>query len=225
VPDTSTFEDARLGLDEYKLWDSIPGTAGEYLRAGGSQQETPKDFGNLPLHSYVIVTGDAACVGAADRARDLGFEPTILTSMLKGEAKEAGSFFAAIGQEIIHHRRPVEPPCAVIAGGENVVTIGSDDRGKGGPNQVFALSSSIEIAGLNNIVIAAIDTDGFDGSTNSAGAMVDGGTKSFAESLGYNVGKTLRSHNVDALLNVTGDVILTGSTGTNVNDLKVMLIS
>jgi glycerate-2-kinase len=105
------------------------------------------------------------------------------------------------------------------------VTIGSDDRGKGGPNQEFALSSSIEIDGLNNIVIAAIDTDGFDGSTDSAGAIVDGGTKSLAESLGYDIREALRCHDVDALLNRIEDVIITGPTGTNVNDLKVMLIT
>jgi glycerate-2-kinase len=225
VPDTSTFEDALLILDEFDLWDSFPDSAIEYLRIGGNQQETPKDFGDLPLYSFVVVEGDAACVGAVDRARELGFDPMLLTSMLKGEAKDAGAFFAAIGQEIIQNSRPLQPPCAIIAGGENVVTIGSDDRGKGGPNQEFALSSSIDIDGSDHIVIAAIDTDGFDGATNSAGAMVDGGTRSLAESLGHDIGDALKHHDVDTLLNKTGDVIITGPTGTNVNDLKVMLIS
>lgn len=224
VPDTSTFEDARLVLDEYDLWDSFPKSVCLYLRSGGSQQETPKDFGELPLHSFVVLKGDAACVGAAERARELGFNSMILTSKLKGEAKEAGSFFASIAHEVIHHSRPMQAPCAFIAAGENVVTIGSDERGTGGPNQEFALSASLEIAGVENVVIAAIDTDGFDGSTESAGAMVDGNTIAAANNDGLDPKGALQRHDVDTLFKQIGDVIITGPTGTNVNDLKVMLI-
>ena len=224
VPDTSTFDDARRVLDEYDLWDSFPKSARQHLRSAGSQQETPKDFGELPLHSFVVVKGDEACVGAAERARELGFNPLILTSKLKGEAKEAGSFFASIAQEVIQHGRPIETPCALIASGENVVTIGSDERGSGGPNQEFALSASLEIAGVKNVVLAAIDTDGFDGSTASAGAMVDGYSLASATSMGLDPKEALRHHDVDELLIQLGDAIVTGPTGTNVNDLKVMLI-
>jgi len=225
VPDTSTFEDARRVLDEYDLWDLFPKSACLYLRSAGSQQETPKDFGDLPLHSFVVLKGDAACVGAAERARELGFNSMILTSKLKGEAKEAGSFFASIAHEVVHHGRPIVAPCVLIASGENVVTIGSDERGTGGPNQEFALSSCLEISGLENVVLAAIDTDGFDGSTESAGAMVDGSTLESAISRGLNPKQALRQHDVDPLLTQVGAVIITGPTGTNVNDLKVMLIS
>ncbi len=225
VPDTSTLEDARLVLDEYDLWDSFPNSACEYMRTAGSQQETPKDFGDMPLHSFVVLKGDAACVGAAERARELGFNSMILTSKLKGEAKEAGSFFASIAHEVIHHSRPIVAPCALIAGGENVVTIGSNERGTGGPNQEFALSASLEIAGLENVVLAAVDTDGFDGSTGSAGAMVDGSTLEATISGGFDPKGVLRRHDADTLLKIIGDVIITGPTGTNVNDLKVMLIS
>jgi glycerate-2-kinase len=149
----------------------------------------------------------------------------LLTSRLQGEAKEAGSFFAAIGQEIIQKSRPLQSPCAIIAGGENVVMIGSNGRGKGGPNQEFALSSSILIDGLHDIVIAAIDTDGFDGTSSSAGAMVDGSSFAYATSRRLDPIGALRRHDADMLLNQIGDVIVTGPTGTNVNDLKVMLIS
>lgn len=225
VPDTSTLDDARLVLDEYDLWDSFPNSACEYLRTAGSQQETPKDFGDMPLNSFVVLKGDAACVGAAERARELGFNSMILTSKLKGEAREAGSFFASIAHEVIHHSRPTGAPCAFIAAGENVVTIGSKDRGTGGPNQEFALSASIEIAGLDDIVIASIDTDGFDGSSSSAGAMVDGNSFASATSKGLDPKGALQRHDVDTLFKQIGDVIITGPTGTNVNDLKVMLIS
>lgn len=224
VPDTSTLEDARCVMDEYNLWDSFPASASEYLRRGGSAEETPKDFGNSPLHSFVVVAGDVACVAAAELAGELGFKSMILTSMIKGEAKEAGSFLASIAQEALRFGRPIAPPCAIIAGGENVVTIGSKDRGSGGPNQEFALSASIDVAGLENVVIAAIDTDGFDGSTESAGAIIDGSTNASAEAQGYNPKEVLRKHDVDGMLHVIGDAVITGPTGTNVNDLKILLV-
>lgn len=225
VPDTSTFDDARRVLDEHDLWEVFPASASDYLRRGGDEQETPKDFAGLPLYSFVIVSGDAACVAAVEKATQLGFNGMILTSMLEGEAKDAGAFFASIGREITTYNRPLAPPCAIIAGGENVVTIGSGDRRNGGPNQEFALSAGIEIAGLDKVVIAAIDTDGFDGTTESAGAMVDGSTIASARAKGLDPKAALRRHDVDTLLNQIGEVIITGPTGTNVNDLKIMLVS
>jgi len=225
VPDTSTFEDARCVMDEYSLWDVFPVSASDYLRRGGSAEETPKDFGNLPLHSFVVVAGDAACVAAAERAGELGFKSMILTSMLKGEAKEAGSFLASIAQEALRFGRPISPPCAIIASGENVVTIGSNYRGDGGPNQEFVLSVGLEIAGIDRILLSAIDTDGFDGNTDAAGGMVDGGTRAAAEAEGIDPIMSLRKHDVEELLQRVGDAIITGPTGTNVNDLKILLVA
>jgi glycerate 2-kinase len=224
VPDTSTFADARDVLDHYDLWDDFPVAAAEYLRNGDDELETPKDFAGLPLHTCLMVPGDAACIAAQEKASQLGFKSMILTSLLAGEAREAGSFFAAIGWEISTFRRPLSPPCAIIAAGENVVTIGSNDRGSGGPNQEFALSASIDIAGEENIVIAAIDTDGFDGSTEFAGAIVDGMTMKTAEANGYTPKDALRQHDVKDLLQEIGDAVVTGPTGTNVNDLKLLLV-
>lgn len=225
VPDTSTFDDARRVLDEYDLWGSFPEAASAYLRSGDDLRETPKDFGDSPLHTFVIIKGDAACVAAADWAREMGFASMILTSKLSGEAREAGAFFASIAHEVIQHGRPIGAPCALIAGGENVVTIGSAERGTGGPNQEFALSASLGIAGLNNVVIASIDTDGYDGSTQSAGGLVDGSTIASTRANGLDPKGALRRHDVDTLLRQAEEAIITGPTGTNVNDLKVMLVS
>jgi len=225
VPDTSSFADACKVLDEYDLWDVFPASAADYLRRGGEEQETPKDFRDLPLYSFVIVAGDAACVAALEKASQLGFNAMILTSMLEGEAKDAGTFFSSIGREITTYRRPLAPPCAIITGGENVVTIGSNDRGSGGPNQEFALSASIDIADLNSVLVAAIDTDGFDGSTKSAGAIVDGSTHTSAEAKGFSPRDLLRKHDVQGMLQEVGDAVITGPTGTNVNDLKLLLVA
>jgi len=225
VPDTSSFDDARSVMNEFDLWGTFPASASAYLRSGGDAQETPKDFGDLPLHAFVVVPGDAACVGAHERAKELGFNSVILTSMLEGEAGEAGSFFAAIAKEVVTFGRPLARPCAVVAGGENVVTIGSDQRGKGGPNQEFALSASLGISSLANAVIVSIDTDGSDGPTDTAGGMVDGTTRATALCKGLDPSLALRRHDVHRVLYGIGDSIVTGPTGTNVNDLKILLVA
>lgn len=223
VPDTSTFHDARRVLDRYCLWDDFPPSAARYLRSGDAAQETPKDFGNAPLYNYIIVEGAAACLGAAIRAEALGFQPLILTTMLKGEAKDAGTLFASIANEIVRYGRPVSGPCAIIAGGENTVTI-DDQYGQGGPNQEFALSASLDIAGLDTVVVVAIDTDGTDGPTDLAGGMVDGETLSTLRAKGIDPFRALREHDASTVLSEIGDVVITGHTGTNVNDLKMLLV-
>ena len=224
VPDTSCFEDARKVLDEYRLWDGFPYSAAEFLRHGGLSNETPKSFNGLPLHTFVIVPGDAACIGANQRAVELGFNSAIITSMLEGEAKDAGAFFAAIAKEIRHFGRPLEAPCAIIAGGENVVSMRGGKIGEGGPNQEFALSASIKISDLRNVVLLSIDTDGSDGPTRVAGALVDGGSMSRAVKKGFHPEQALIDHDTFNLIHQIGDDIVTGPTGTNVNDLKILLV-
>jgi glycerate-2-kinase len=225
VPDTSTFEDARRVLDEYDLWDRIPPAPSDYLRHGSSARETPKQFTGLPLHTFVVVPGEAACLGAQARAAALGFQTMILTTRLEGEAREAGGFLASLARDITAHGRPVAPPCAVVVGGENVVTIGAGQHGLGGPNQEFALGAGLKVHGLANVLVAAVDTDGSDGPTDVAGAVVDCSTEPRAKASGYQLGRSLRDHDAYRLLRAAGDAILTGSTGTNVNDLQLLLVS
>jgi glycerate-2-kinase len=224
VPDTSYFDDARNVLDEYRLWDDLPQSAVEYIRHGSRSNDTPKSFNGLPLHSFVIVPGDAACTGAYDRSVELGFNSIIITSMLEGEAKDAGAFFAAIAKEIRQFSRPLEAPCAIIGAGENVVSILGGKFGRGGPSQEFALSASIKIADLRNVVTLSIDTDGSDGSTQIAGALVDGGSMSMAVRKGLYPEQALIDHDTFNLIRQIGDDIVTGPTGTNVNDLKILLV-
>ncbi len=224
VEDTSTFEDARRVITHYDLWKELPRSAAEYLRNSGELQETPKSFSGKPIHSFILTDGEAACVGASEKATELGFSPLILTTTLKGEAKDCGSVFASIAREIATFGRPAQPPCAIIAGGENTVTINSS-KGSGGPNHEFALSASLDIAGFENILIAAIDTDGIDGSTEAAGGMVDGLTAISAAQMGLDIPIALRDHNSYTILHLLEDVVLTGFTGTNVNDLKLILVA
>jgi glycerate 2-kinase len=224
VADTSTFDDARQVMDEYELWDQFPPSAAKYLREDGQNQETPKDFTGQPLHSFIVVESAAACLGAAKRAKALGYQSMILSTFLKGEAKDAGVFFASIANEISLFDRPMARPCVILAGGENTVTI-HGDYGIGGPNQEFALGAGLEISGLENVVIASIDTDGADGPTHMTGGMVDGSTLKTSKSLGMDLPKAIHKHNATPILEQLCDAIFTGQTGTNINDLKLLLVS
>lgn len=147
----------------------------------------------------------------------------ILTTMLKGEAREAGTFFAAIANEIVRFGRPMSAPCAIAAGGENTVTI-PGEHGRGSPNQELALSACLDLAGLDSVVLAAIDTDGTDGPTDLAGGIVDGSTLPAARAKGIDVFRALHDHDASRVLQELGDAIVTGHTGTNVNDLRLLLV-
>ncbi len=224
VPDTSTFADARSVMDEFALWERFPPAAARHLREGDETRETPKAFDGLPLFSFIVVPGDAACVAARKKAQALGFHAQILTTSLEGEARESGAFFSAVAREIALHGRPFSRPAALIGGGENVVSIGGDACGAGGPNQEFALSAALEIKGMQGVLIAAVDTDGADGPTEAAGALVDGSTAGSAAALPGDLQAAVRRHDSFGMLSALGEVVITGPTGTNVNDLKLALV-
>ena len=225
VPDTSSLDDARATLTRYDLWNRLPSTVTQYLKTAGPDRETPKesDFKDRSLHSTILVAGDAACSSAAQAAEALGLETMILSTMLDGDSAELGRTFAAIGREIVQNHRPLAPPCAVIAGGETLVTI-DDEFGLGGPNQEFALAAAVAIDGCDELLIAAIDSDGTDGPTDLAGALADGTTAGRARDAGIDLEACLKRHDVTRTLTSLGDAIETGATGTNVNDLKLLLV-
>ncbi len=224
VPDTSTFADAVLVLERYNLMDRTPRPIRNYLQMATPELETPKDFSGLPVHTFILVKSASICEAAVKKARALGFNSIILTTCLEAESREAGSLFASIGKEIQRHQRPIRPPCAVVAGGETTVVI----RGKsgcGGPNQEFVLGAALKLDESDRIVIAAIDSDGTDGPTSIAGGIVDPSTVARARSQGCDIFAHLVHHDTSPALQELGDAIITGHTGTNVNDLKIMLVS
>ncbi len=225
VPDSSTLDDARDTLAKYELWDRLPASVASFLRQAGPQQETPKeaDFRGRNRCDQILVSADAACNAAAETAERAGFETLILSTMLEGESAELGRTFAAIAREIVQKQRPVKPPCAVIAGGETTVRL-DDAFGQGGPNQEFALAAAAGIAGLDQVVIAGIDSDGTDGPTPMAGGLVDGHTLGRARDAGIDLHSCLKQHDVTQALVRLGEAIETGATGTNVNDLKLLLV-
>jgi len=222
VPDTSSVADAVAVLKRYELWDRVAPSVREYLSRGASV-ETPKKLDEKLVHSFVVISSAAAAKAAYTRARELGFCPLVLTTHLEGESREAAIFVSSIVREIVLSGMPIPAPCALIASGENTVTMGKEN-GVGGPNQEFALSFAIRIDGLSQVVAACVDTDGTDGPTDFAGALVDGFTASSIRDLGRDASLALKTHDATPLLKEVGDLIYTGPTGTNVSDLKVVLI-
>ena len=225
VPDTSSVQDARATLTKYRLWKKIPQSVQTYLKNAGATEETPKQdaFAGRSLQSFILVKSAEICEAAAEKAEQLGFRTMILSTTLEGESRELGRIFAAIAKEIVLKQRPLSPPCAVIGGGETTVKI-DGDVGSGGPNQEFAIAAACEIADMRQVLVVGIDSDGTDGPTDFAGGLVDGGTLMRAQNAGIDVHDSLRRHDVTRALQDLGDIVDTGATGTNVNDLKMLLV-
>jgi len=225
VADTSLFSDAGNTLDKYDLWKLLPDSVADYIRLGGSGRETVKeeDLKGRQRHDFILVKSDAATEAALKKIKDLGFQSLLLSTTLEGESRELGMTFACIAREIDKSHRPVGRPGAVIGGGETTARV-TDAAGKGGPNQEFVLGAALGIEGIANVVVVGLDTDGTDGPTELAGGVVDGFTVAEAEKEGLKVYNELVTHNASIVLEKTANQIYTGATGTNVNDLKFMLV-
>jgi glycerate-2-kinase len=225
VADTSSLTDARTTLDRYSLWESIPNSVARFLREGGAAPETPKRLDRDKHHDVLLLSAAAACEGAARRGEELGLRSMILSTRFEGESQELGNAFAAIAIEVARANRPVPPPALLIGGGETIVRLNGGEMGAGGPNQEFAVAAAIALDGIQNLVIAGVDSDGTDGPTDFAGAMVDGGTVERARALGIDLRQLLKIHDTSAALSRMEDAIITGATGTNVNDLKFAIVA
>lgn len=180
------------------------------------QCETPKSLENVET----VVTGSVKnlCEAAAAACEDLGYHPVILTDQLCCQAKEAGSFLASIGKSY----QDVQESLAFIAGGETVVQL--TGKGKGGRNQELALAAAEGIAGLKNMAVFSVGSDGTDGPTDAAGGYVDGTTKERLQEQGLSIYQILQENDAYHGLEAVEGLIVTGPTGTNVNDVAVLLI-
>lgn len=226
VPDTSCFADAQATLDKYELWSRVPENVAVYLREAPAHAETVRAEALAHLHrtDILLVKADAACAGAAEAARRLGLSPLLLSTFFEGESGALGRNLAAIAKQVVRDGNPVPAPCILIGGGETIVTV-NGSSGVGGPNQEFAVSAALELAGWRGIVALGIDTDGTDGPTKYAGGLVDGTTLGAARRAGVDLHAALREHNVTPALMGAGGIVATGATGTNVNDLKLVIVA
>ncbi|MFC4407041.1 glycerate kinase type-2 family protein [Haloarchaeobius iranensis] len=219
APDDTTYADAVATLDRY---DVAAPAVRTHLRCGvdGSVPETPRAdapaFDRADYH--VLANGETALSAAATVARERGYEPLVLSTGVEGEAREAGRFHAAVAREVRATGRPVDPPAVLLSGGECTVTVRGD--GAGGPNLEFGLAAALDLRGTDDVAVAAVDTDGRDGSTAAAGALVDGETVPNPEQ----ARDALAANDSRGYLDGLDAVLRTGATGTNVNDLRVVVL-
>lgn len=225
APDPTTYRDAQAVLRRYDLWDRVPARVRRRLIQGmrGTATETPKPPARVfrRVQNEIIGNNAAAVASVAGAAADLGLHPLVLSTSLTGEARDAAKLFGAMAREIHRSGRPVRRPACVIAGGELTVTVHGD--GRGGRAQEFALAAALEIAGLPGTWIAAFGTDGADGPTDVAGAVVDGLTLRRATRLGIDARAALQRNDAYPFFRKAGGHISTGPTGTNINDLYLLL--
>ena len=208
-PDSSTCAEAAAIAEKYDLTltDEMKSLLGI---------ETPKQLDNVETH----ITGSVRelCAAAASACRQLGYKPFVLTSSLSCIARDAGTFLANIAQ---HHADSKES-LAFIAGGETVVKL--TGKGKGGRNQELALAAAPAIAALSSIAVFSVGSDGTDGPTDAAGGYVDNTTAAKLAEMGVDIHAVLADNDAYHALEKCGGLIMTGATGTNVNDVAVLLI-
>jgi glycerate 2-kinase len=226
VPDGSTYGDCLGILERYDLVERLPKGLVEHFRRGaaGDAPETPKQ--GDPLFSRVqnfIVGNNRDCLLAArDKAASLGYHTLVLSSQIEGEAREVAQVLAAVGKEVNQAGTPIAAPACILAGGETTVTI--HGKGKGGRNQELALACAIAIDGWEGISMFSAGTDGTDGPTDAAGAMVDGTTCGRARELNLDPHAFLLENDSYSLFESLGDLIKTGPTRTNVMDIMCVLV-
>ena len=225
APDSTTFKDAVSVLKKYGQWDGSPEGVKKRLEAGvrGDVEETPKL--NDPLFervtNIVVANNGVACEAAMSKTEELGYLPLVLTTYMEGEAREVGTLIGGLVKEVALNNRPVEPPAALILGGETTVTV--KGTGRGGRNLELALSAAISIGGMDCLV-TSFATDGADGSSGTAGAVVDGNTIKRSKKMKLDPEACLADNDSGAFFESLGDSIITGLTGTNVNDVVVILV-
>jgi len=224
VPDASTFSDARKILEKYDLWLKVPVSIRKVLLEGerGLLEETPKPgdrvFDNVC--NFVIGNNRTASLAAVDFLGSKGLNTLLLSGMLVGEAKVAGEALAKIVSEGFVCT-DTSGSLGVVAGGETTVMVSG--KGVGGRNQELALSVALNLNECGDCVVACFSTDGVDGPTDAAGAIIDGSTLKRAKRLGLDAEKFIANNDSYSFFLKLGDLIYTGATGTNVNDLSVIL--
>ncbi len=226
VPDGSTFKEVMEILGKYDLKD-IPATIQAHLKAGleGEISETPK--ANEPIFDriYNIIVGSniLALKAASNKAKELGYEALILSSQIEGETKEVAVVHSAIAKEILKTGKPVPPPACIISGGETTVTIRGN--GLGGRNQEFCLAAALDLAQIpRHVVILSGGTDGNDGPTDAAGAVVDPFTVWRGKNIGLKAADYLANNDAYHFFEKTENLLITGPTNTNVMDVRLVLV-
>ncbi len=227
VPDHSTWAEAWNIVVRFKLEDRLPAAIRARLQAGlaGTVPDTPKPHDPAFDHTCAVVVADnrTAALTARAQAEARGFDTRLVTTYLQGEAREVAKVAVGLAQEVQAHANPVTPPACLVLGGETTVTLGAKP-GQGGRNQELALAAAIALQDIPGVVLAALATDGTDGPTDSAGAIVDATTVARGRAQGLNPRQHLEEHNAYPYLTQVQDLLRTGPTFTNVNDLLLLFV-
>ena len=226
VPDMSTFGEAWEILERYKLRD-IPASIMEYLRRGvrGLVPETPKEEDSIfdRVYNFIIGSNILALEAARAEAEKMGYHTLVLSSMVEGETREVAGVHTAIAKEILSSGRPVSPPACIISGGETTVTIRGD--GLGGRNQEFCLAGAMALEDLPlRVVVLSGGTDGNDGPTPAAGAIVDPLSVERGKEKGMDASEYLENNDSYHFFRSTDELLMTGPTNTNVMDVRIILV-
>ncbi|MBN1641468.1 MAG: glycerate kinase [Anaerolineae bacterium] len=226
VPDPTTYAQAQAVIDKYGIGDQVPPAIRRHLAAGvrGDVPETPKEGDPAFERVQVAVIGSNAIAAQAARseAEAMGYHTALLSTYVEGEAREVARVFAAIAKSLRAEGWPLPRPACAIAGGETTVTV--TGAGKGGRNQELALAAALALDGWHGTTVVTLATDGNDGPTDAAGAIVDGTTVARARELGLPAADHLARNDAYPFFDRLGDLIRTGPTNTNVNDLTFILV-
>jgi glycerate 2-kinase len=221
VPDTTTFAQAHGVLEKYDLLERVPTSIVEHLGAGvaGKIAETPKEGDAVFATVYNLIVGsnEIAAQAALNRAQELGFNTLLLSTYVEGEAREVAKVLAAVAKEMAKSGQPIPRPACLVVGGETTVTIMGE--GKGGRNQEMALAAALAIEGWEDVMVVTLATDGTDGPTDAAGGVATGETLAWARELDLGSEEYLANNDSYHFLEALGELIVTGPTNTNVNDL------
>lgn len=225
VPDPSTFADAWGVLESYDLLERVPASVRTHLDRGrrGELPETPKPGDPLFDRAHYVLVGRNldACQAAAERSRERGYGSLVLTTRLEGEARLVGRLLGGLALGMLREGLPLPPPACLVAGGETTVTVRGD--GLGGRNSELALAAAIALRGEPGAMVVSFATDGIDGPTDGAGAMAGGATVQRGQERGMDAWDHLDRNDSYRFFDALGDLIRTGVTETNVNDLILVL--
>jgi glycerate 2-kinase len=225
VPDETTYSDCIRIIEKYNLMGRLPEGVVEYFHRGvaGIVPETPKagDPAFSRVQNLIVGNNRMSLLAAEEQAMSLGYKTMVLSSQIEGEAREIAQVFASIGKEITQAGLPISAPACILAGGEPTVTIRGS--GTGGRNQELALAFAIAVDGWEEISLVSAGTDGTDGPTDAAGAIVNGLTCRRARQAGLDPDAFLAANNSNAFFETLGDLLKTGPTRTNVMDIVCML--
>ncbi len=220
VPDSGSRKDALDFIAAYGV--KLPDAVMAHIKSPAADAPRPDDPRFCRNEVHLIASAGVSLEAAAAEAGRLGVEAVILSDSIEGEAREVGSVHAAIAREIALRNRPFKKPVVLLSGGETTVTLRA--KGKGGRNSEFLLAFAIGIAGVDGIHALAADTDGIDGSEDNAGAFCDGSTVQRMLSAGVDADNMLAANNAWTAFDAVDDLFVPGPTGTNVNDLRAILV-